>query len=186
MKSAHSATSQPDVAATVLEGAAIVDLAVRSIHLMATGHRSEFDLLYHPSAVDRENRIQPPSSRVPGAAGFWSTAQWLRGAFDGLHYEIHYAVGTGDLVAVNSSMVGTHTAAWPVYADDGSIDAVFPPTRRPFSMAQSHWFRFRDGQIVEHWAIRDDLGMARQVRWIPPTPGYLLRMAAAKRRARRS
>jgi hypothetical protein len=117
---------------------------------MAVGQRADFDPLYHPSAVDRENRIQPPSSRVTGADSFWSTAQSLRAAFGGLHYEIHHAIATDDLVAVNSSMVGTHTAAWVVYADDGSIDSVFPPTQGPFSMTQSHWFRFRDGQIAEH------------------------------------
>lgn len=175
-----TATPQADVA-----GAALNDVAVRSIHLMAAGPREEFDALYHPSAIDHENRIQPPSSRVPGAAGFWSTAQWLRAAFGGLHYEIHHTVASGDLVAVNSSMIGTHTTDWAVYADDGSIDSVFPPTQRPFSMTQSHWFRFLDGRIAEHWANRDDLGMGRQVGWIPPTPVYLVRMAAAKRRAKR-
>jgi hypothetical protein len=50
---------------------------------------------------------------------------------------------------------------------------------------QSHWFRLEDGRIIEHWANRDDLGMARQLGWIPPSPGYLLRMARAKRQARR-
>jgi hypothetical protein len=43
-----------------------VALAVRSIHAMASGDREEFDALYHPDARDRENRIQPPASRVPG------------------------------------------------------------------------------------------------------------------------
>jgi predicted ester cyclase len=189
MSSAQSTSTAtaPGVASTdPTDGGAVVDVAVRSIQLMAVGQRDDFLPLYHPSALDRENTIQPPSSRVPGPEGFWSTAQWLRAAFAGLHYDIHHAIATGDLVAVNSSMCGTHTAAWVVYADDGSIDTVFPPTQKPFVMAQSHWFRFREGQIVEHWAIRDDLGMARQVGWIPPKPGYLIRMAVAKRRAKRS
>ena len=38
-------------------------------------------------------------------------------------------------------------------------------------MTQSHWFLLEDGRIIEHWANRDDLGMARQLGWIPPTPG---------------
>ena len=169
-----------------METLSLADTAVRSIHLMAAGERAEFDPLYHPSATDRENSIQPPSSRVTGAAGYWSTAQWLRAAFDGLHYEIHHALADGDLVAVNSSMIGTHTAPWAVYAEDGSIDTVFPPTRLPFTVTQSHWFRFRNGQIAEHWANRDDLGMGRQLGWVPPTPPFLIRMALAKRRASRS
>jgi predicted ester cyclase len=160
--------------------------AVRSIHLMAAGEREDFQPLYHPDAVDHENRIQPPSSRVGGADGFWSTARWLRAAFGGLHYDIHHAVADGDLVAVNSTMNGRHVAPWVVYDADGSVDSVFPPTGRTFAMTQSHWFRVEDGRIREHWANRDDLGMARQVGWLPPTPLFVARMALAKRRVRRS
>jgi hypothetical protein len=79
-----------------------------------------------------------------------------------------------------------HTAPWVVYTDAGDIDTVFPPTGRTFSATQSHWFRLEHGLIAEHWANRDDLGMAKQLGWVPPTPSYLVRMGAAKRRARRT
>ncbi len=163
-----------------------IAVVVRSIHAMAEGDRAAFEPLYQPSAVDHENTVQPPSSRVPGAAGFYSTAQWLRAAFGGLHYDIHHALTDGDLVAVNSTMNGRHSGPWVVYAEDGSVDAAFPPTGRTFAMTQSHWFRVENGRITEHWANRDDLGTARQLGWIPPTPAYLFRMARAKRQARRA
>jgi len=162
-----------------------ISVAVCSIHAMATGDRIDFDLLYHPRAVDRENQVQPPSSRVPGPAGFYSTALWLRAGFAGLRYDIHHALADGNLVVVNSTMNGRHVAPWAVYAD-GSVDTVFPPTNKTFAMTQSHWFRIEDGTIIEHWANRDDLGVARQLGWIPPTPAYLIKMARAKRRAKRS
>src|SRR6266542_131177 len=92
---------------------------------------------------------------------------------------------TGDLVAVNSTMNGRHVAPWAVYTNDGTIDTVFPPTNKTFAMTQSHWFKMKDGVIIEHWANRDDLGTARQLGWIPPTPPYLFKMALAKRRATR-
>ena len=44
-------------------------------------------------------------------------------------------------------------------------------------MTQSHWFRLEDGRIIDHWANRDDLGMARQLGWIPPSPAFLFKMA---------
>jgi hypothetical protein len=53
-------------------------------------------------------------------------------------------------------------------------------------MPQTHWFQIDDGSIIEHWANRDDLGMAQQLGWIPPAPAYLLKMALAKRHATRS
>jgi predicted ester cyclase len=160
-------------------------IVVRSILAMADGERAEFDSLYHPNAVDRENRVQPPASRVPGPAGFYSTALWLRAAFAGLHYDIHHAIADGDLVAVNSTMNGRHIAPFVLYTAEGDVEAAFPPTGKSFAMTQSHWFRVADGKILEHWANRDDLGHAQQLGWLPPTPGYLIRMARAKRWAKR-
>src|SRR5215468_3359050 len=99
-----------------------IAVAVRSIHAMADGDRADFDSLYHPRAADRENLVQPPSSRVAGPAGFYATALWLRAAFAGLHYDIHHAVAEGNLVAVNSTMNGRHTAPFATYTDDGAVD----------------------------------------------------------------
>lgn len=161
-------------------------VAVRSLHAMAEGDRADFDALVHQSAVDQENAVQPPSSRVPGPDGFFSTALWLRAAFADLHYDIQHSVTDGTLVAVNSTMSGRHVAPYAVYNLDGSVDTVFPPTDKTFTTTQSHWFRVDGGQVVEHWANRDDLGMGRQLAWIPPTPAYLFTMARAKRRAKRS
>jgi hypothetical protein len=36
-----------------------------------------------------------------------------------------------------------------------------------------------------HDAVRDDLGMAKQLGWIPPTPIYIVRMLFTRRRERR-
>jgi len=34
-----------------------------------------------------------------------------------------------------------------------------PANRKPFKVKRIHRFRLRDGKIVEHFAVRDDLGM---------------------------
>lgn len=161
-------------------------IVVRSILAMADGSSADFDEIYHPAAVDRENPVQPPSSRVPGPAGFRSTAEWLRGAFGELHYEIHHAVADGDVVAVNSTMSGRHVGPFVVYDAAGEIETVFPPTGKTFAITQSHWFRVGSGLVLEHWANRDDLGQAKQLGWVPPTPVYLIRMARAKSHAKHS
>jgi hypothetical protein len=112
-----------------------VSVAARAIQAMADGDRADFDPLYHPRAADRENPVQPPSSRVPGPAGFYSTALWLRAAFAGLHYDIHHAVADGTLVAVNATMTGRHIAPWAVYTDHGAVETVFPPTGKRSTVA---------------------------------------------------
>ncbi len=60
-----------------------------------------------------------------------------------------------------------------------------PPAGKAFAVTQTHWFRTRDGMITEHWANRDDLAMARQAGWVPPSPRFPLRAAPAKRRAQK-
>jgi predicted ester cyclase len=161
-------------------------IAIRSILLMADGERGDFDEVVDPNATDRENVVQPPASRVPGPAGFYATALWLRAAYADLHYEIHHAVADGEIVAVNSTMSGRQVAPFVVYDADGEVETAFPPTGKTFATTQSHWFRIEDGKILEHWANRDDLGTAQQLGWVPPTPVYLVKMARAKRRAQRT
>jgi predicted ester cyclase len=161
-------------------------IAVRSIRIMANGSRADFDAVIHPHAVDRENTVQPPSSRTVGPAGFHATALWLRAAFADLRYDIHHVLADGGLVAVNSTMQGQHVAPFVVYTGDGQVDTAFPPTGKTFAATQSHWFRIEDSKVIEHWANRDDLGQAKQLGWVPPAPAYLIRMARAKARAKRA
>jgi len=41
------------------------------------------------------------------------------------------------------------------------------PTGKRFAAQQSHWFRVSGGKVAEHWAVRDDLGMMKQLRVMP-------------------
>jgi predicted ester cyclase len=157
-------------------------LCIRSMDLVSEGSREDFEPVYHPEAVNREAAVEPPATRQPGPAGFWATAEWLRAAFSGLRFEIHEAVERDDLVAMSGRHTGDFVNFLPGTA---TVDSVMPPTGQAFAITQTHWFRTRDGVITEHWANRDDLAMARQAGWVPPSPGFLLRAAVAKRRARR-
>lgn len=159
-------------------------VAVASIQAMAHGARAEFADYYAADAVSRERNAAPPDARGCGPGALFALAQWLRNSFVDYRYEIHEVAADGELVAVNSTMLGRHVAPIIFYTEDAAIDTVFAATGRSFAMTQSHWFRMRDDLIVEHWANRDDLGMARQAGWVPPTPLYLWRCAYLKRRAR--
>jgi len=83
--------------------------------------------------------------------------------FSHLRWEIHEVVAEGDLVAVHATMSGVHTGRYTKYAPDGSLVVDRLAAGRAFATTQSHWFRVADGQIVEHWANRDDLGTTSQL-----------------------
>jgi predicted ester cyclase len=157
-------------------------VSVRSLQIMADGDLADFEAVVHPQAVNREDG-GPPASRGRGPAAFHAAALWLRGAFAELRWEIHEVAAESGLVAVHSTWSGRHIRPFVVYDDAGAVAQAMPPTHKTFAATQSHWFRLADGTIIEHWANRDDLAMAQQLGWIPPTPRYLVRMALAKRRA---
>jgi predicted ester cyclase len=163
-----------------------IALCAHSMDIMATGSREDFERVFHPEAVNREGAVEPPAARLPGPAGFYATAQWLRAAFSDLHFEIHEAAEQDDLVVFHATMSGRHTGDFVSYQPDtATVDTVMPATGKAFAITQTHWFRTRDGLVTEHWANRDDLAMARQAGWVPPSPVFLLRAALAKRRAQK-
>jgi predicted ester cyclase len=163
----------------------VKDLCVRSMQIMVDGSRADFDAVVHPDAHNRESVDEPPACRGRGPAAFHATALWLRAAFADLAFEIHDVAADGDVVVVYSTMSGRHAGPMVQYGPDGRPARVFPPTGKRFASRQTHWFRVADGQVIEHWAVRDDLGTAMQLGWMPPSPGYLVRTVLATRRARR-
>lgn len=162
------------------------ETCVRSMQLMANGSLADLARVVHPHARNREAIAEPPATRGQGPAAFYATAQWLRDAFDDLAFEIHDTCTEGDLVVVHATMSGRQVGPFIAYGPDGAPVQAFPPTGKRFAVTQSHWFHLADGMVIEHWANRDDNGMAMQLGWIPPTPAYLFRMKRALRSARRA
>lgn len=160
-------------------------VAIASLRAMGSGTLAEFEAHYTVDAVNREARTEPPDTRGAGPAALYATARWLRTAFSDLTWQILDTVQDHDRVVVHATMSGRQTGPFLAYRPDGEIEVVFPPRGRTFTVTQTHWFRMNGGKIAEHWANRDDLGMAQQLGWNPPTPLYLVRMLLAGRRARR-
>ena len=160
-------------------------LCVRSIHIMVDGDLSEFEAVVHPLARNREAEAEPPACRGTGPAAFYATALWLRSAYADLRWEIHDTVADGELVVVHATMSGRQVGTFVGYGPDASPAQAFPARNKTFATTQTHWFRVADGQVIEHWANRDDLGTAAQLGWVPPSPLYVIKMMLASRKARR-
>jgi predicted ester cyclase len=170
---------------TLTDTDTIKAVALRSIELMRDGTLAEFEALIHPDAVNHEEKDEPPASRGRGPKPFYATALWLREAFADLDWEIHTVAAEDDLVVVHCTMSGRQVGTFVGFDADAQVAEAFPPTGKSFAVTQTHWLRVQGGLLTEHWANRDDLGMAMQLGWAPPSPRYLIRMALAKRRAKR-
>ena len=107
-------------------------------------------------APDYLNFDAPPG-RDRGPESMLGIATMLRAAFPDLHFTVEELVAEGDTIMGRVTMSGTH---------QGPFQGM-PPTGRSFQQDQMHLVRFRDGKAIEHRAVRDDLGMMRQLGVIP-------------------
>ena len=121
--------------------------------LLNRGDLDVADELVAPEFINHE----APPGRDRGPESMRGLAAMLRTAFPDLHFEIEELVAEGDTVAGRLTMSGTH---------EGPLMGA-PPTRRSVRHDHMHFVRFRDGKAVEHWGVRDDLGMMQQLGVIP-------------------
>ena len=121
------------------------------------GNLAVVDEVVAPDFVDRE---QHPGN-APGPEAVRTVATMLCTAFPDLHFTIEELIAEGDLVAGRLTMRGTH---------DGPLMGM-PPSGRAVEQSHMLFVRFRDGKAVEHWGVRDDVGMLRQLGLMPDRPG---------------
>lgn len=76
-------------------------------------------------------------------------------------------------------MQGRHTNPF-VRFRDGALDQAIPPTGRDIDFEQIHILDLRDGQVIGHEAVRDDITMLGQLGVFPPNPAVGLRMVGWK------
>jgi predicted ester cyclase len=86
--------------------------------------------------------------------------------FPDWHFEILDIIGTGDSVVVRYNVTATHNGVGTIPVNGGMLVGV-PPTHKRFEVQQIHWYKLRDGKIVDHYATRDDLGMMKQLGLLP-------------------
>ncbi len=111
--------------------------------------------LLHPEYVN----ASPGSPDLPrGRDGVVIVVQAMRRAFPDLHYTIEEVVVGDDSVAVRTTLRGTQL---------GDFFGL-PPTGKRVEVSQITIERFRDGKIVEHHRVTDELKLRQQLGVIPP------------------
>jgi predicted ester cyclase len=110
----------------------------------------------HPDCVNHE----APPGAPQGLQGMTFSMRMLEAAFSDRRWEIHQAIAEGDTVVLHCTFSGRHTGPFMGLA----------PTNRPFAFRQVHIVRFQDGKGIEHWAVRDDLTLLRQLGAVPSQP----------------
>ena len=77
----------------------------------------------------------------------------LARAFSDQKWTIDQVIAEGDLVAIRCTHSGRHTGDY----------FGLPATGRAFSYRQMHMVRFDGSKSCEHWAVRDDASLMRQL-----------------------
>ena len=88
------------------------------------------------------------------------TMHLYQAGFSDRRWETHQAIAQDDTVALYGTFHGRHTGHFMGLA----------PTNRPVTFGQVHLLRYRDGLAIEHWAIPDELDLARQLAASPHPP----------------
>lgn len=118
------------------------------------GNVTALDQLLAPSYINHTPSTPNPS---PGPEGLKPIVLAMRSAFPDLHYEIKDLIATEDKVVMRVVMTGTHR---------GDLFGL-PATGKKVSVEQINIEHLRDGRIVEHWRVTDELTLMRQLGAVP-------------------
>jgi predicted ester cyclase len=131
--------------------------------MIAAGNSQDVDAWAGVYSLDATNH-----GHAAGRAGLHAIFADLVRTFPDWHYDLERVIVDGDLVMAEIVMSGTHlgTSRHPVL---GGLLVGVPPTGRRVRVAHAHSYRIVDGHIVEHHAVRDDLGMLQQLGLVPTT-----------------
>jgi predicted ester cyclase len=113
---------------------------------------NDLDALRQAVSDQFVNHEAPPGT-PRGLAGIAMYMALLDRAFSDQRWEIHDVLADGDEVAMRCTHSGVHTG------DFFGLHA----TGRRFAYKQMHIVRIIDGQAAEHWAVRDDAALMRQL-----------------------
>jgi steroid delta-isomerase-like uncharacterized protein len=108
-------------------------------------------------ADDNVDHAALPPGMPPGKEGLKLLVTALRTAFPDFKITIKMQLADGDLVVGYATQTGTMTGEF----------AGMPPSGKTASWDSIHITRVKDGKIVEHWAVQDQLSMLQQLGFAP-------------------
>ena len=116
------------------------------------GNLAVIDELCSPECV---NHAATAAARH-GVEGIKRVVAFSRAAQPDQRWTNERLIAEGDLVVIH----GIREATW----EAESFRGIATPKGKRVTVELVHIFRITDGKIVEHWAVRDDLGLMQQLR----------------------
>lgn len=132
-----------------------IESAVQDFYEQWNSGTIDFERLIHEEMANHQPEREPELGRD----AFRGAVNGVMEAVPDSEWTILKLVVDGDLVVCHNRWSGT----W-----SGSVfRGVATPSGKRFSVEHIHIYRVKDGQLIEHWVVRDDLGMMLQVGAIP-------------------
>ena len=122
--------------------------------LFNQGKLSLADELFAPDFIDAEAK---DGRLAHGPESVRQLVTMFHQPFSNFHFEVEEAIAEGETVAARVVFTGTHQGTFMGIA----------PTGRTIRWKQMHFFYFRDGKMVGHQAVRDDLSLRQQLGVLP-------------------
>ncbi|MFH8293619.1 ester cyclase [Streptomyces sp. NPDC018059] len=136
----------------------VLEIAVAMGEIFNDGNEGTAQRLVAEGFVDYE----APEGAPTGPDAYANTARWMRGVWKDARWEIVDAFASGDKATLRVVFSGTHVGEFMGIA----------PTNKRVEVQHIHIYRIADGKVHEHWAVRDDIELARQLGvWDRPKVG---------------
>jgi steroid delta-isomerase-like uncharacterized protein len=137
-----------------------INTAREVINAFNTGNVTNVSNFISEQYFNHESQIDPVRGQLRGPTEFIDTIKNNRIAFPDLRHNEEQIIAQDDIVVSVVNVTGTHTGNF----------FILPPTGNEISYDAAHVYRIgKDGKIVEHKAIRDDLTFLAQLGIIGPT-----------------
>jgi predicted ester cyclase len=128
-------------------------------------NRQDAEAFAAPFSINSTNHGRPA-----GREGVRRIGESIFMAFPDCHFDIQVSIVSGSIVMCEMTMSGTHRGMPMIPVLGGELVGV-PATGRRINVHHMHLFRIEAAEIVEHRAVRDDLGMMQQLGLVRKSTG---------------